>query len=134
MMDFKIPEGLVKVLQQPAGLDSPDDETVLADFGEEEGQRIFLAGDGLSEADVDELELYPTELANLLKSAIETSQAPRPESEGDWEGVSLLVVTSEALVTDVTGWVCRKCSFLVGGSAPSPPSECPGCNMGTEET
>lgn len=132
-MDFNIPDGVTKILETDPGLEPPAGELILADFGEEEDKRFWLAGEGLSEEDIDAMNLYPSDLADLLKTAIEVTLAPRPEDEGDWEGVSLMVVNSESITSDVTGWHCKKCHFIVGGSAPSPPDECPGCNMGEVE-
>lgn len=125
-MDFNIPEGLTKIVET----DSDDGSAlspVLAYFGEEEGKHYWLVPDGLTEEQMDELEIYPSDLAELLKTAVEVAQAPRPEDEGDWEGVSLMIVTAENIVSGEVGYVCRKCNFLVGGSADGVPEQCPGC-------
>lgn len=125
-MDFNIPEGLTKIIETDND-DGPEGETVLAYFAEEEGKHYWLCAEGLSEEQIDELELYPSELAELLKTAVEAAQAPRPEDIGDWEGVSLMIVTADAIVSGETGYVCKKCHFLVGGSADGVPETCPGC-------
>lgn len=125
-----IPETLTKIIEGPPDTEPPEGEMVLADFGEEEGKRYFLAAEGLSEEDIDRLELYPSDLCELLQTAVEVASAPRPDSQDQWEGVSLMIVSSEAIVAGETGWVCKNCNFVVGGSAPSPPETCPGCAPG----
>ena len=100
-------------------------DRILVDLGVDpkDGLHYFLTTDVVG----DEFDLAPADLAACLHSAIEAVHCDPPEDQGNWEGVSLMIVQDEDITSDVGGWICKKCDLLVGGSVEVPPDVCPIC-------